>query len=82
MGLLATAEKWLWTVAVKKIIAAIVGFLASQQALDIIAKLQAHGVNVQIDPARFETEVTLAGIGLFAMLHDWLKLKFPESKWL
>lgn len=82
MTLIEDAEKWAWQVAVKKIIVGILGFLASQKAVAGLAWLQAHGISVNIDPTKFQTEFTALGIGGFIAAHDWMKLKFPESKWI
>ena len=82
MGILETAEKWAWDIALKKIIAAMIGFLASKEAIMGLAWLEAHGVHIDVDISKFSTEMILFGIGGFTALHDFLKLRFPESKWL
>ena len=82
MGMFETAEQWLWTVALKKIIAASVGFLASKEAMIGLAWLEAHGVHIAIDPQKFQTVFMVSGVAGFALAHDWLKLKFPDSKYL
>ena len=75
-------EEWAWNVAAKKAIAAALGFLASQTALSGIAWLEAHGIKIQLDPVKMQTSFDALGVAGFALAHDWLKLKFPESKWL
>ena len=82
MGIIENAQRWLWTVAVRKVIVAVVGFLASQQAITGFEWLQAHGITIAIDPVKFQTEATVAGIALFTTVHDWIKVKFPDAKWL
>ena len=82
MGIFQTAEEWAWKVALRKIIAATIGFLASQQAVAGIAWLETHGIHLSIDTQKFQIEMTALGIAGFAALHDWLKLKFPDSKYL
>lgn len=77
MGMLETAEKWLWQVAVKKIVVAVVAFLTSQAAISALTSL-----GIQIDMQKFQLELTAGLMGAFVVAHDWLKLKFPESKWL
>ena len=82
MGIIQTVEQWAFNVALKKVVAALIGFLASQQAISGLAWLQAHGVTLNVDLPKFQEAITLLGIGGFAAGHDWLKLKFPDSKWL
>lgn len=77
MSIFETAERWLWTVAVKKLVVAIVGFLTSQAAIQAM-----NSLGIQIDMQKFQIELTAGLIGAFTIVHDWLKLKFPESKWL
>lgn len=82
VDILENAEKWAWNVAVKKGIAAVLGFVASQQALTGLAWLSAHGITITIDQARFKESFTILGVAGFALAHDYLRLRFPESKWL
>ena len=74
-------EEYLVSVAIKKgiyaLIKGIVAYVLSDQALKMEARWGIH-----IDPQTFQAEV---GSFLFAaehMAHDWLKMKFPNVKWL
>lgn len=82
MGIIEDGEKWLWTVALRKAIVAAIGFLASKQALTGLAWLQAHGIMVTFDVKQFQTQAMITGIAGFTLIHDKLKLKYPDAKWL
>lgn len=70
-------EQWLWNVAVKKIIVAVIGFIASHGVLVV---LQKYGVTV--DTQKLQLETTAAGIAAFTSFHDFLKLKIGPKWWL
>lgn len=69
-ALFESVERWAWNVAVKKIVVALVGFLVSRGIVEILLRF-----GVQIDSAKLQLELTAFGIGAFAAIHDWLKLK-------
>ena len=84
---------WLWTVAARRVgvgVAAwfagtIVAWTASDSAVaffKMLADVWGLSITVVVDQAKLESRMVLVGIIGFTAGHDWLKLKFPESKWL
>ena len=74
-------KDWLLKVAIKKtaygVAKAAAGLLAYSQVQSVFQAL-----GIQVDPTKFEAGVALFVVGGLEMIHDWAKLKFPNSKYL
>ena len=84
---------WLWTVALRRVGAAtagwgagsLVAWLGSDQAVaffKLLADVWGLTITVVVDQGKLENRLELVGIIAFTAAHDWLKLRFPDSKFL
>lgn len=80
-GIEHKAGDYLFSVGAKRVAAAIAGFVVGKLASGTIAILL-NKYGVSIDPATLSTEINGAVIAGAVALHDWLRVKYPEAKWL
>ena len=78
MSIIDTAKEWLFGIAIKK------GVKRAIQALISIAvakgvPLILSNFGVQVDPAKFEIELTTATFAGLEVLRNWLKVKLKIS---
>ena len=84
--------KYAWGVAGKRVVFAMTGYFIGQalgvvngeqmaQALAFLSTVGVH-ITVAIDEAVFRSRMEVAGIAGVTILHDWLRVRFPDSKWL
>lgn len=77
MGILETAEGWLFGVAIRKGVVALSKLAISYaSAVAVQAVLVKYGVTV--DPTKLEAELTAGMLVAVEGAHDYLKLKFPS----
>ncbi|MDZ4344256.1 MAG: hypothetical protein U1E51_17690 [Candidatus Binatia bacterium] len=84
---------WLWTVAARKvgifaagyIAASVAAWLGSDYAVTffkLLSDVWGLTVTVIVDQAKLENRLGLVGVMAFVAAHDWLRLRFPDSKFL
>ena len=79
-GVESKVSEWVWHIAAKRVIAGLVGAIMAQVVNGSAgAFLANHGVAV--DPVKFQSELTMAGVAGSVAVHDWLRLK-TGWKWL
>jgi hypothetical protein len=74
-------DEWLFSVAVKKGVYALAKGIV---AFTFSAKLMVYEkqFGIQIDPQTFQTAVGSVLFAIEHMIHDWLKMQFPNVRWL
>lgn len=74
-------EAWLARVAVKK---AIYGIVKGAVGVLTYTKSQAvlHQLGINVDMEAFQSGLTALMLAGASALHDWAKLKWPNSQWL
>lgn len=78
---MSNVSEWLARVAFKKIAYTIgkaaAGFLAYTKVTSVM-----NALGIQADPAKFQEGAAAFVLAGLEALHDWLNLRFPDSKWL
>lgn len=75
-------KEWLAKVAVRRMVLGVAKFLASLlTSAAVVSRLQDYGIKIEA-PAQLQTEIGTTIMAALVFIHDWLKVRFPDSQWL
>lgn len=74
-------QDYKWSVGIKKV-AYFIGKLAAAGLAYTKAQQLQTTLGIHIDPEAFQTGVATFTGGALEAIHDWLRVKFPNVKWL